>query len=1180
MVAIVQGTAFEDELQGGDHGNLILGGDSADLLLGGLSNDTLNGGRGADRMQGGLGNDVYYVDEAGDVIVENADAGLDTVRSSISYTLGANLENLILEGTANLNGTGNAQNNALIGNAGANTLSGGAGNDVLNGLAGADTLIGGLGNDVYVVDNAGDVVIENADEGRDTVNALVDYTLGANVENLTLLGTANLNGSGNALANYLIGNAGANTLSGGAGNDVLNGMKGADTLIGGLGDDLYVVDDAGDVVSENVGEGRDTINALVDYTLSDNVENLTLIGTLNLSGTGNDLNNSLVGNVGANTLSGGAGNDVLNGLAGADTLIGGLGDDLYVVDNAADVVIESAGEGRDTINALVSYTLSDNVEVLTLLGSANLNGTGNALSNYLIGNAGVNTLSGGAGNDVLNGLAGADTLIGGVGDDTYVVDNAGDVVTENVGEGRDTVQALINYTLGANLENLTLLGADNLDGTGNALNNSLLGNAGDNVLNGGAGNDILSGAAGNDTLNGGLGLDKLYGGLGNDTYVVDNAGDLVVEKLDEGVDTVQVNFTYTLGANVENLTLLGVDALNGNGNELDNYLIGNAGANTLTGFAGNDTLDGGEGADILIGGAGDDIYGVDDLNDVVQEDVGGGNDTIYATVNYTLAANVENLILGVIPNGGAMALGVPSGLVGVGNDLNNAIVAGSGNDTLDGGLGADTLSGGAGNDVYIVDNAGDVVNEAANAGIDTVQSSISYTLGANVENLTLLGSSNLNGTGNALNNVIIGNAGVNTLDGGAGNDTLDGGAGADRLTGGLGDDVYVVDNAGDIVTESANQGADTVRASISYTLGANVENLTLLGSSNLNGTGNTVDNVLIGNAGANTLNGGSGNDTLDGGAGADTLIGGSGNDTYVVDNAGDVVTESASQGTDTVQSSLSYTLGANVENLTLLGSANLNGTGNTLNNVLTGNAGANTLSGGSGNDTLDGGLGADTLVGGSGNDTYVVDNAGDVVSETAGQGTDTVRASISYTLGANVENLTLLGVNALNATGNTASNVITGNAGNNTLDGGAGSDTLTGGAGQDILIGGAGADTYQLNAGDGVDVIRDSYTSTKEVDKAVFGATVDKNSIAFWLKDNTLQIAYGAGSDRVTVENQPTQGLERVQTSAGSFLTASDINALAQSMSSYAASQGIVITDVSDVKANAALMQLVNAAWH
>jgi Ca2+-binding RTX toxin-like protein len=219
---------------------------------------------------------------------------------------------------------------------------------------------------------------------------------------------------------------------------------------------------------------------------------------------------------------------------------------------------------------------------------------------------------------------------------------------------------------------------------------------------------------------------------------------------------------------------------------------------------------------------------------------------------------------------------------------------------------------------------------------------------------------------------MVGNAGANILSGGDGNDKLDGGAGADALVGGVGDDAYIVDNAGDTVVEQTNEGTDIVYSEINYTLGANVENLTLIGSVATNGTGNALNNVMVGNAGANILSGGDGNDKLDGGAGADTLVGGVGDDAYIVDNAGDTVVEQANEGTDIVYSEINYTLGANVENLTLIGTAATSGTGNALNNVLVGNAAANILSGGDGNDTLIGGAGSDSYVIGRGNGSDIL----------------------------------------------------------------------------------------------------------------------------------------------------------------------------------------------------------------
>ncbi|MEO7853691.1 MAG: putative Ig domain-containing protein, partial [Rubrivivax sp.] len=447
---------------------------------------------------------------------------------------------------------------------------------------------------------------------------------------------------------------------------------------------------------------------------------------------------TITGTSAADKLIGGAGPDRIDGLAGADTMTGGDGDDTYVVDNAKDVVVEAASQGYDRIETSVTYTLPANVEAMTLTGTANINATGNALNNELVGNAGSNKLDGGAG---------ADRMMGGLGNDTYTVDDSGDTVVELPDEGTDAVLSSISYTLGENVENLTLTGSAALTGTGNALANvmtanatgsTLRGMAGNDTLRGGAGADALYGGEGNDRLDGGAGADQMLGGAGNDIYLVEDLGDVVTELAGEGTDTVQSSLSYTLGANLENLTLTGTVALNGTGNELNNVLTGTDAGGTLRGLAGNDTLRGGLAADTLYGG--------------------------------------------------------------------------DGNDRLDGGAGADQMFGEAGDDVYVVDTAGDTVTEQVGEGSDTVQSSISYVLGANVEKLTLTGTAALTGTGNELDNVMTANAAGSTLWGMAGNDTLrggvagdklnggdgddrlDGGAGADQLTGGAGNDTYVVDD--------------------------------------------------------------------------------------------------------------------------------------------------------------------------------------------------------------------------------------------------------------------------------------------------------------------------------------------------------------------------------------------------
>ena len=314
-------------------------------------------------------------------------------------------------------------------------------------------------------------MVENASEGSDTLYTSVNYTLGANVEVMVLQGSADLQVNGNAIANTIYGNAGSNIIDGGAG---------ADILIGGAGNDIYLVDNVGDQVVENAGEGSDTLYTSVNYTLGANLEVMVVQGSADLQVNGNATANTIYGNSGSNVIDGGA---------GADILVGGTGNDVYIIDNVGDQVVENASEGSDTLYTSVNYTLGANVEVMVVQGSADLQVNGNAIANTIYGNSG---------NNIIDGGAGADILIGGAGNDIYIVDHVNDVVIENAGEGSDTLYTSVNYTLGANVEVMVIQGIADLQVNGNAIANTIYGNSGNNVINGGGGADILVGGGGND----------------------------------------------------------------------------------------------------------------------------------------------------------------------------------------------------------------------------------------------------------------------------------------------------------------------------------------------------------------------------------------------------------------------------------------------------------------------------------------------------------------------------------------------------------------------------------------------------------------------------------------------------------------------------------------------------------
>ncbi|ESQ89091.1 hypothetical protein ABAC460_13560 [Asticcacaulis sp. AC460] len=795
-------------------------------------------------------------------------------------------------------------------------------------------------------------------------------------------------------------------------------------------------------------------------TLNGNGGHDTLAG-----GVGDDM---ITGDDGNDSLAGEWGNDTLTGGDGLDTLDGGFGDD--ALSDSAGGSVMNGGDGFDSLTGgSGADVLNGGVQNDWLSGG----GAADILADGEIGNTEIDTLLGGSGDDVLISRGGADSIDGGDGIDSLILDRAAFAGALMIDLAQMATPAGLTLSDGTHITGIEL--AEVRSGSGN---DTLLGAAAGDRLQGGAGNDSLGGNSGHDRLDGEDGNDLLLGGGGNDTLSGGNGTDTVSYANAGGSVTVSLAV-----ATAQNTGGGGTDMLSGienaTGSAFTDILAGNAAANRL---------DGGAGADTLLGGAGDDTYVVDHAGDMVQEGAGNGVDIVYAGLSWTLAGNVENLVL----SGGDIN--------GTGNGLNNALTGTAGNNILDGKGGSDIMAGGLGDDTYYVDHIQDNVAEQHLQGTDTVFSSVSYSLfGRAVEILTLTGAA-VSATGNGLNN---------TLTGTDGNNVLDGGAGADKLIGGLGDDTYYVDHIQDNVAEQHLQGTDTVYSTVTYSLfGRAVEALILTGAAHIAATGNSLANTLTGNSGNNALDGGEGNDTLSGGdghdalngnVGADSLAGGAGDDSYVVDNVNDTVLEQVGQGRDRVTTGLSYTLGANFEDLILTGSA-LTATGNGLDNALTGTDAANTLNGLGGNDTLSGG---------NGNDTYYVDSTLDTIVEAIGGGTDLVFAGTSYVLAdtARAETLTLTGSGNFNATGNIAANAVNGNSGYNLLDGGGGVDTMAGGLGDD---------TYYVNsldvvieaAGGGYDsVVLQSY------DRIGFALAADSEIEAVTITGNGHIAVVGNGFD-------------------------------------------------------------------
>ncbi len=1025
-------------------------------------------------MVGTSGDDTFIVDHEQDTISEAANAGVDTVLASRSYTLPANVENLTLTGFLNISATGNALTNILTGN---------VNNNSFYATAGGDAAYGGQGNDTYynTLTDQFSQIVEYANEGIDTLVDINGGTLPDNVENLYMP-------AGSYRDNYVttaIGNDLDNVLTSnwqGFGTDTLDGRGGADTMIAnGSVSVRFIVDNLGDqVVASATGGSGDSVESSVPFTLGEYVENLYLVGDAPIDGWGNQLDNYLSA----------------EGNAAANVLTGGIGDDTYYL-GVGDQAVELPDEGYDTIVADASGAISFTKTVLQNFERFKLDFNSGivildlpALGDFdqiIASGVALDVVMGLGGNDVLVG-SGNNTLVGGLGDDRYYV-TENDVVVEDVGGGND-IMLFSRNPLSTPYSNMMAANVEEAYSIG--LNLNIVGNEGDNYIQGDDGANYLDG---------GLGADILEGGLGNDTYVVNEAGDQVIEVENGGNDRVETATDYTLPSNLESLILL-QGGLTGTGNSLGNYLTGSAGDDTLIGLAGDDILNGGSGSDTLMGGMGSDRYrfSFGDGSDVVEDFDGGlgGVDTLsfdsYLIQPYSVEALMDGqyLKLFVYPvqtynwdENGELKIGFSSEnqisirwdtAAGAGIErvefmdgtvwdaaalenkaLHHAPIQYTGNGDL---FAAESTNFTYTFPSYLFADVdqGDVLSWSVDldsgAGLPPWLSfdANSRTL-SGIPPTTSVGQLGLRVTATDTSGLSVSESFMlnvaNAVLGTEGNDTLTGSAGYDILMGGLGDDTYVIDNDLDIVIENPGEGVDVVLSSVDFNLPDNVENLTLTGADDINGNGNELDNILIGNSGANELDGGDGNDT------------------YVV-GAGDIVYEYEDGGVDTVLSTLTWVLDDNIENLTLTGTGAINGTGNALNNRLAGNAAANKMIGGAGSDIIDGGTGSDTMIGGVGDDFYYVNISTDKITELANEGNDTVNSAVTLSLGSNLENLLLTGISAINGTGNSLANLIRGNTANNTLKGGSGDDILEGGAGNDSLSDTSGKGLFNGGAGNDI----------------------------------------------------------------------------------------------------------------
>lgn len=1201
----LRGGAGSDWIDGGDDNDDVAGGDGDDSLIGGsgndndylcgdAGNDTLDPGTGyGAQLSGGSGNDTYKWGRGyGVVTLTNQYSSMDTA-DTLEIGSGISTSDLLVSRREDSNdlelqiaGTGDKlvisnyfyldgqpegidiirfEDGTVWRYADVNPLPPAAtqGDDKLWGMNGNDTISGGAGND-SINGHGGDDVLYG-DEGDDDLD----------------------------------GGEGADMLFGGAGNDWMIGGD-TDTLVGGEGYDTYGATSA--TIQFRRGDGEDVV-----YGAS----NASII-------LGPDI---LPGDIRLETFLGYAYRFRPYLTSGLRIAIAGSQDAIIVKDFFTSamqypqvpllnlVFADGTVWNKSALMAKVYDGTSDNDTISGTPYDENINGA--AGDDSIFGDAGHDHLTGGDGNDILEGGFDNDTLVGGSGSDDMLGGGGADVYVWGRGDGSDYLVAedefdVLEISAGtlpddleasnewgsitlhikgtsdylwvfdevpwrkapseirfadgtvwnpAQLRALSLLGTEQDDtlfgklATGELMrgkggNDSLYGFDGADTIDGGSGNDRIFGDDGDDILQGGTGDDTISSGLGND-LILFSRGDGRDRLTDiEGIDTLRFGAGITAG----DLVAIRSDDTA--------FIAFSSGADCIR-------LDG--------------YYVLGENDDTVIDRIEFADGSVMekAALQALLSAprmNNAPIVTGVIPTlvakqGSPFTYVVPAGIITdadagdvvsftlwgmpdwVSFDAQTRTISGtpthfSDRGTITLGLaGDDTFGARASLDLTVnvgAPNRAPVVSQALPDRTAAQGAPFSYTVSSTAfrdpdSGDTLSYAATL-ADGSALPSWLTFNPSTRVF------------SGTSPTSGTSNIRVSARDAWGGVASDD-------------FTITVSLQNQMLSGTSGSDTlAGGDGNDTLNGAGGNDSLLGGGGADRLDGGTGTDTLTGGAGDDVYVVDVSSDVVTELANEGSDLVQAGATYTLGANVENLTLTGTGTFNGTGNALANVLIGNSANNTLTGLDGNDTIDGGAGNDTMVGGLGDDTYVVNVTSDVITETASQGIDTVQSAITWTLNttalANVENVTLTGTSAISATGNASANVLLGNAGANTLTGLAGADTLDGGAGNDILDGGAAADTYLFGRGWGVDTVRDNDSTAGVKDLIQFGTGIAQADLRYSRVGNNLEALIFGTADKIVVQDWYLGNqyhVEEFRFSDGSMLLDSQVQGLVSAMASFSA---------------------------